>query len=194
MNKILHIDASARHTESTTRGASEKIVAALSNADTSICYRNAGAELPLLNEAMVQAYFTPADQRSDDQVAAITDSNAITQELIDADLIVIGVPMYNFAAPAAFKAWCDLAARVNVTFKYTESGPQGLLRNKRAIVVTNSGGTNIGGAQDFLTPWLKHFLGFIGIEDCSIVTVDQLAKDPTALIAQLDKAKALNAA
>ncbi|RBP52695.1 FMN-dependent NADH-azoreductase [Arenicella xantha] len=194
MNRILHVDASARSTESTTRKASQQLVSLLAGPDSRVQYRNADAALPLLNEAMVNAYFTPAEQRTEEQEAHIAESNRITQELIDADLIIIGVPMYNFSAPAAFKAWCDLAARANITFKYTSTGPEGLLKGKRAIVVTNSGGTEVRGAQDFLTPWLKHFLAFLGIEDSTFVTVAELTTNSATVLAAVAETARQNAA
>ena len=186
MKNILHIDASARSSSSTTRNFSKRIVDALSGSDNiNVTRRNAGAELPLLNESMVEAYFTPEDDRSAAHLEAIRESDAITQELLQADLLVIGVPIYNFSAPAAFKAWCDLAARAKVTFEYTETGPRGLLNNKQAIIVVNSGGTPIGSEIDFLTPWLRHYLAFLGISDTRVITVSDLERDFDAIAADL---------
>lgn len=87
---------------------------------------------------------------------------------------MIATPIYNFAVPAALKAWIDLIARAGVTFKYTENGPVGLLTGKRAIIVLASGGTQSGSEIDFATPYLKHVLGFIGIHDVDIIAADQL--------------------
>ena len=104
----------------------------------------------------------------------------MTQEF---DLIVIGLPIYNFSMPSAFKAWCDLAARVGVTFQYTDQGPVGLLEGKKAIVVISSGGTAVGSSIDFLSPWLRHYLGFIGIHDVDIVQADALNQNAEAALA-----------
>jgi FMN-dependent NADH-azoreductase len=79
--------------------------------------------------------------------------------------------------PAGFKTWSDLAARVGETFTYTENGPVGLLKGKRAYVAVASGGTKVGSEIDFLTPWLRHFLGFIGISDVEIVQAEAINRN-----------------
>ena len=96
---------------------------------------------------------------------------------MDADTVVIGMPIYNFSMPAGFKTWSDLAARVGETFKYTENGPVGLLEGKKAYVAVASGGTKVGSEIDFLTPWLRHFLGFIGIYDVEIVQAEAINRN-----------------
>src|SRR5262249_38607639 len=84
-------------------------------------------------------------------------------------------PLYNFGPPASLKAWADLVARKDLTFKYTDKGPQGLLKNKRAYVIVTSGGVPVGAPADHLTPWLKTFLGFIGIDNVTFLAADQVA-------------------
>ena len=91
----------------------------------------------------------------------------------DSDLILIALPIYNFTVPGALKAWIDLVCRAGVTFKYTETGPVGLLEGKRAIVAVASGGTPVGSEIDFATGYMRHILGFIGITDVSFVSADQ---------------------
>ena len=85
---------------------------------------------------------------------------------------MLGVPIYNFGVPATFKAWADLVARAGTTFKYTDNGPVGLLSGKKAYLAVASGGTPVGSEIDFMTPWLKFFLGFIGIQDVTVVAAD----------------------
>lgn len=85
---------------------------------------------------------------------------------------MLSLPVYNFTMPSTLKAWADLVARAGTTFRYTESGPEGLLTGKKAYVVIASGGTPIGSEIDFLTPWLRHFLGFLGITDVEIIAAD----------------------
>ena len=97
-----------------------------------------------------------------------------------ADTLVIGLPIYNFAVPSAFKAWVDLVARAGVTFRYTENGPEGLLKGKRAILAVASGGTEVGSDHDFATGYARHMLGFMGITDVSVVAADRLMIDPDA--------------
>lgn len=105
-------------------------------------------------------------------------SDTLVGELKSADTIVIGTPVYNFAVPAALKAWIDLVARARETFQYTEDGPVGLLQGKKAYVIIASGGTKVGSEIDFAGNYLKHVLGFIGITDVTIVAADQLMMEP----------------
>lgn len=179
---VLHIDSSARAGDSVTRGLSADITAKL-NADR-VIRRDLATPLPLLDEAWVNANFTPADQRSDDQKALLAQSDALIAELKEADTVVIGAPIYNFSVPSTLKAWIDLVARVGVTFSYTENGPVGLLEGKRAIIAVASGGTQAGSDIDFATTYLRHVLGFIGITDVELVAADQLAMDAEGSIAR----------
>ena len=180
MKKILHLDSSVRESDSLTRTYSARLTAALNPNNTAVVtHRNIDNSTPLLNGEMVQSYFTSPSDRSAEAIKAISASNSVLDELNEHDTYVIGIPMYNFAMPAAFKAWADLAARVGKTFRYTENGPVGLLHGKRAYLVVASGGTPLGSEIDFLTPWLKQFFRFIGVEDTTIVAandeeIDQL--------------------
>lgn len=172
---ILHIDASARSEGSVSRALSKKLVDRLSVGDSQVVRRDIGrAPLPLLDEAWVGANFTPADVRTSEQVETLKLSDDLISELEAADTLVIGVPIYNFGVPAAFKAWIDLVARVGKTFKYTESGPVGLLEGKKAYIALASGGTQSGSEIDFATPYVRHVLGFLGIHDVQIIAADQL--------------------
>ncbi len=101
-------------------------------------------------------------------------SDSLVAELKDADVLVIGVPIYNFNVPASLKAWIDMIARARLTFRYTENGPEGLLQGKKAYLVVATGGVPVGSPVDFATPYLKHALGFIGITDVEIIAADRL--------------------
>lgn len=169
MKKILHIDASGRKDASLSRKMSAEIVQNITNEASLVTYRDVSKGLPFVDEFMIGAYYTKKAERSEQQNQAIAISNTIVNELKEADVIVIGIPVYNFSMPAGFKAWCDLAARVGETFNYTENGPIGLLKGKKAHIAITSGGTKIGSDLDFLTPWLHHYLSFIGIHDVEIV-------------------------
>lgn len=175
MTKILHIDASGRHEGSISRKLSNQVVKAIGGGEAT--YRDIGQGLPFVDDTMIGAYFTAPEERSEAQKQAVALSDELVKELQEHDTYVIGLPIYNFSMPAAFKAWCDLIARVGMTFKYTETGPIGLLGNKKAYIVIASGGTGIGSDLDFLTPWLKHYLGFIGITDMEIVDAAGLGAD-----------------
>lgn len=183
---ILHIDASARRVVSTTRDLSDSIVRQL-GADR-IIRRDLATPLPLLTEDWIAANFTPAEQRDDLQRDQLALSDALVTELQEADTIVIGLPIYNFSVPAAFKAWIDLVARAGLTFSYSENGPKGLLEGKRAILAIASGGTAVGSEIDFATNYVRHVLGFVGIHDVAVIAADQMAVNPEAALESAKKA------
>ena len=182
---ILRIDASARRDGSVSRDLADRIVARFGDGVT-VTTRDLATGLPLIDEAWIGANFTPADQRTEAQRAALALSDQLVAELQAADTLVIGLPIYNFGVPAALKAWVDLVARAGVTFRYTEAGPQGLLTGKRAVLVVASGGTRVGSPIDFATPWLRHVLGFMGITDVTVIAADALMTAPEAAQAQAD--------
>ncbi|MGR3483972.1 MAG: FMN-dependent NADH-azoreductase [Paracoccaceae bacterium] len=188
----LVIDASARADASVSR----KITAAIAQRlGGPVVHRDLAATVPpLVTEPMIGAYFTPAPDRSAAQSELIAASDEIVAELRAADTVVIGLPIYNFGVPAALKAWADLAGRVGETFRYTETGPVGLLRGKRAILAVASGGTQVDSPIDFATPWMRQFLGFIGITDVTVIAADALGAQAEAKIAEaLEEARALAA-
>lgn len=172
---LFHLNSSARTEGSVTRSLSQRLVEHLSDATTRVISRDVGtAPLPLLTESWVGANFTPDEARTEDQRQTLALSDTLIAELEAADMLVLGVPVYNFGVPAAFKAWIDLVARARKTFKYTENGPVGLLAGKTAYVVVASGGTAAGSEIDYTTPYLRHVLGFLGIHDVTIIAADQL--------------------
>ncbi len=185
-NTILHIDASARREGSATRDLSNRIVNHLKAGR--IIRRDLASPLPLLTEDWINANFTPADQRDAVQRDQLALSDELVNELQQSDIIVIGLPIYNFSVPAAFKAWIDLVARAGLTFSYSENGPKGLLDGKRAILAIASGGTAVGSEIDFATDYAKHVLGFVGIHDVDVVAADQLALDAETSLSNAHKA------
>ena len=189
---VLHIDSSARAENSVTRSLSAEITAQLSPAQ--VIRRDLATPLPLLDEAWVNANFTPADQRTPEQQALLAQSDSLIDELKQADTVVIGTPIYNFSVPSTLKAWIDLVARVGVTFRYSETGPEGLLTGKRAIIAVASGGTQAGSDIDFATTYLRQVLGFIGITEGELVAADQLAQDADGSMARAKSAIAALAA
>ncbi|WP_170476807.1 FMN-dependent NADH-azoreductase [Ruegeria arenilitoris] len=172
---VLHIDASPRRKDSTSRDLSGRVVKHLDPAR--IIRRDLATPLPLLTEEWITANFTPADQRDAVQRDLLSISDELVRELQQADAIVIGLPIYNFSIPAALKAWIDLVARVGLTFKYTENGPVGLLQGKRVVLAIASGGTAVGSEIDFATDYARHVLGFMGISNVDVVAADQMALD-----------------
>ena len=137
-----------------------------------------------MTEDWIGANFTAAPERTAEQRETLALSDALLAELRQADVVLIGLPIYNFGVPASLKAWIDLVARVGETFRYSEAGPVGLLDGKRAIVTVASGGTERGSDIDFATGYIKHLLGFIGITDVSFVSADRMAIDADASLEQ----------
>ena len=182
---ILQIDTSARVQGSTSRQLSTRIAAKLGG---KITRRDLNAGVPQIDETWIAANFTPADQRTEAQTAALALSDSLIAEIMEADVLVIGVPVYNFGVPAALKAWIDQIARTGVTFKYAETGPKGLLSGKRAILAVASGGTRVGSEIDFATGYMRHILGFIGITDVEIIAADALMADADAALAKANAA------
>ncbi len=166
MKTILHLDSSGRREGSLSRAATRELVesrAAKSGAQ--IQYRDLTSGLDFVNETMIAGYFTPEPDRSDEQRSALRLSDELVAELQAADEVVLGLPIYNFSVPAAVKAWADLVARFGVTFEHSDNGPVGLLEDRPFHIIVAYGGTEIGSKRDHATPWLKTFLGFIGIRD-----------------------------
>jgi FMN-dependent NADH-azoreductase len=144
------------------------------NSDTTVKTRETTfSNLPFIEDVMLSALFTQ-EEKTPEQKESLAISNELTNELLEADVLVIGAPIYNFSIPASLKAYFDLVARAGLTFKYTENGPEGLLKNKKAYIVVSSGGTEIGSDIDFAGNYIKHFLGFLGITDVEFVKLDQL--------------------
>jgi FMN-dependent NADH-azoreductase len=173
--RVLRIDASARRTGSVSRRLGDTLVEALRRGhDNLLITRRDLAEQspPLVDESWVDANFTDALRRNEAQREKLAVSDYLVQELKQADLLVINTPLYNFSVPAALKAWIDLVARARLTFRYTDSGVEGLLRGKRAYVVIATGGVEVGSSFDFASGYLRHVLGFLGIGDVEIIAAD----------------------
>jgi FMN-dependent NADH-azoreductase len=135
---------------------------------------------PALDEAALGALFTPADQRTETQAARVALDDALIAELKAADVIVLGVPMYNFGVPVQLKNWIDAVARAGVTFRYTDTGPEGLVTGKKVYVALTRGGLYRNTPADTQTPYLKTFLAFIGLTDVQFIFAEGLAMGPEA--------------
>ncbi|ATW02743.1 NAD(P)H-dependent oxidoreductase [Sphingorhabdus sp. YGSMI21] len=183
---ILRVDASARKAGSSSRALADAVIARL--APDNIVTRDLSEALPFVTEDWVGANFTDESERTDAQKAELALSDRLVDELVAADTLVIGTPIYNFAVPAALKAWIDLIARARKTFHYTANGPEGLLKDKKAYVLIASGGTEVGSEIDFASGYLRHILGFVGITDVTIIAADQqMMKGEAALDQALGK-------
>jgi len=186
---ILKIDASSRSKNSVSRQLSQRVVERLleEHPGASVVSRNVTNGLSPVSEDWITANFTPVEERNDDQKNVLTQSDELVSELRQADIIVIGLPIYNFGVPASLKAWIDLIARAGETFSYSEQGPQGLLSDKRVIVTVASGGVPVGSPVDFATNFLTHILGFVGITDVAYVSATGLAIDAEGAISDAEQ-------
>lgn len=204
MTHILHVNASPRGEASQSRTLSGELVAAMKAAhpDATVTDRDLGHEvIPFITEPFISAMYTPEEKRTPEQKELLKLSDALVDELLAADVYVFGVPMYNFGVPAVFKAYIDYVARANRTFN--PATYEGLLKNKKAFVVSAHGGAGYGPGQEResynqLVPTLRGVLGFMGVTDVEFVSVEgtsapEEAKAPVlaaarAKIAELAKA------
>jgi len=186
---VLHLDASSRYDGSVSRTLSDKFVATLRQelGEATVVHRDVAPGLPFVDADWIAANFTPAEQRTREQQQRLAQSDALVQELVDADIIVVGTPVYNFSIPASLKAWVDLVARAGLTFRYTENGPVGLLEGKKAYVIIATGGTPVGSDIDFASGYLRHLLGFIGIDDMTIIGADRLMQQADTAVADAEQ-------
>lgn len=174
MSTILHITASIRNDESVSRSLGNRLVERLTeNQGAKVVTRDlAKNDLPYIDAERFAANLAPYAERSPEQHELAKISDELIGELQEAETIVFSLPVYNFAVPATLKAWADLVARAGTTFRYTENGSEGLLTGKKVYLTIASGGMPIGSEIDFMTPWLKFFLGFLGMTDVELVAAD----------------------
>jgi FMN-dependent NADH-azoreductase len=135
---------------------------------------------PVLDETALQALFTPAEQRTAEQVARVALDDELIAEIQAADAVVLGVPMYNFGVSAQLKNWIDAISRARVTFQYTDKGAEGLLKNKKVYAVLTRGGLYRDTPNDTQVPYLKTVLSFLGMTDVQFVYAEGLAMGPQA--------------
>jgi FMN-dependent NADH-azoreductase len=131
--------------------------------------------VPHLTAASFQAFLKQPADRTPDEQAAVDYSDRLIDELQRADVIVLGLPMYNFGVPSSVRAYFDHVARAGVTFRYTSAGPEGLLKAKRVVVFATRGGKYAGTPADTQTDYVKQFFRFLGIEDIAFVYAEGLA-------------------
>ncbi len=177
---ILQINASARASGANSTRLAEAITARLTaqNPGAVVEVRDLAAQPhPVLDEASLNALFTPADQRTAAQSARVALDDALIAQVQAADVIVLGVPMYNFGIPVQLKTWIDAIARAGVTFRYTENGPEGLLKGKKVFVALARGGRYRDTPIDSQVPYLKSVLSFLGMTDIQFVYAEGLAMD-----------------
>jgi FMN-dependent NADH-azoreductase len=185
---ILNIETSPLGDYSVSRKVTAKILAELKakHTDTNIVTRDlAVSPLPHLTGLTVGAFFTPAEQLTQDQAEALKLSDEMVDELFAADIIVIGAPMWNFGIPSSLKAWIDHIARAGRTFKYGASGPESLLPpGKKVFIASSRGGVYSSGpmeVMDYQETYLKTVLGFIGLHDVMIIRAEGVGKGEEAV-------------
>ena len=177
---VLLIEASGRRNGSVTRTLTDDLAAAIEQREGRIelVRRDLAEGVGFVTDAWIGANFTDEAERTPADHAALAESDRLVDELEAADIVVIGSPIYNFGVPAVLKAWVDQVARARRTFRYTANGPEGLLKGKKAYVVVASAGVPVDSPVDFATPYLRHALGFVGIDDVDVVAADQHGNQP----------------
>jgi len=170
--KLLHVDSSILGQQSASRELSAAIVATrrISDPALEVTYRDlAQAPLPHLSAGSLA-------QADAAEAAAAAE---VMREFLEADIVVVGAPMYNFAIPSTLKAWIDRLAVAGKTFRYNEQGmAEGLAGGKQVIVASSRGGFHQSSGMDFQEPYLRHMFGFMGITDVQFVRAEGLAVSP----------------
>ena len=191
MKNLLQINSSIFSTGGQSSRLAERFVAAwrAANPGATVTVRDLASEpVPHLDAARFGAFIAKAGERTLEQQAAAAYSDALIAELKAADVIVLGLPLYNFGLPSTLKAYFDHIGRAGHTFKYTEKGPVGLLTGKRAYVFAARGGLYAGTPRDTQTAYVRDFLGFIGITDVEFVYAEGLAISDESKSASLAQA------
>ena len=178
MKKILHIISSPRGEASMSIKLGNKIIEKIKTeypGSTVTEVNLVKNQFPHLEESHLAAFFTPVENRTNENKEAIKHSDEAIRQINDADILVIDAPMYNFTIHSALKAWLDHIVRAGVTFKVGENGPEGLIKGKKVYVALTSGGIYTSGPMlpfDFITPYVKMILGFIGLTDITIFRIE----------------------
>ena len=183
MTRILQINTSLHGADAQSSRLASEFVAALQRGSNpaggpavAVTVRDLAVEpVPHLTAERLGALSTPASERSLEQQRVVAESDELVGELQRADVVVLGLPMYNFGVPSTLKAYFDHVARAGVTFRYTANGPVGLLTGKTAYVFATRGGRHAGTPRDLQTAYVRQFLGFIGIDDVEFVYAEGLA-------------------
>ncbi|MES2063041.1 MAG: NAD(P)H-dependent oxidoreductase [Bacteroidota bacterium] len=181
MKKILHIISSPRGAASFSIKLGNAIIEKLKAEYPGSTVKETdlvNQHFPHLEEAHLTSFFTPAESRTPENVIAVKHSDDAIQDILDADIIVIGAPMYNFTIHSALKAWLDHIVRAGVTFKYDEHGAEGLIKGKKVYIAETTGAIYTEGPMqpfDFIEPYLKTILGHIGLTNITIFRIEGTA-------------------
>jgi FMN-dependent NADH-azoreductase len=192
MTNVLIVDSAATGDASVSRRLTRELESILRRrGPVRIVHRDVGARpVPHLTAATTPA-IRGAEAETDEARDALALSDELIAELKAADIVVIGAPMYNFGMPSTLKAWFDHVLRAGITFRYSEAGPEGLLKGKKAIVVESRAGlysTGPSAVMDSQEPHLRTLLGFMGLDDMSFVRAEKLAFGPDSAAASIAEA------
>lgn len=176
MKNVLVIKSSINSDNSVSNKIINDFISNHNNERVYVTERDLGASpLPHLSQAEMAAWMTDEANLSEEQRQLKDLSDTVVNEVKQADLIVIGLPMYNFAVPSNFKSWIDRLARAGVTFTYSENGPMGLLEDKPVYIVATRGGKYQGTPMDSQTQFIKDVLGFVGLKRVKFAYVEGIA-------------------
>jgi FMN-dependent NADH-azoreductase len=181
--KILQVNSSARADASHSSRLSSAIVQRIraENPGATLTVRDLSrTPHPVLDEFALGALFTKAEQRTGEQAARVKLDDVLIAEIQAADVVVVGVPMYNFGIPSQLKNWIDAISRAQVTFRYTDKGPEGLLKDKKLYVALARGGMYRNTPNDPQVPYLRMAFGFLGMTDIQFVYAEGLGMGPEA--------------
>lgn len=184
--RILKIDSSNRYKKSVSRTLTDHLTKQLMMhfPDAELVERDLGKGVPQLTEDLVEAIRTPLEYYTPELASRLTFSDELVKEFIAADILVFGVPMYNYGVPSVMKAYIDLVVRAGVTFKFTEIGAVGMIENKTAYVVVTSDGVELDSDVDHAGGYMRKILNFIGVKDIHFVGAGMLALDRETRIAE----------
>ena len=180
MKKILHLISSLQGAQSYSIKLGNAIVERIEqkySGSTVKVLNLVENEVPHLNPATLKSFFTPKDQLTEEEQDLIRYSDEAVEKLLEADIIVVGAPFYNNTIPSSLKAWIDQIVRAGITFGYSETGPVGLVKDKKVYVAMASGGIYSDGpgkANDFAAPYLQSVFGLLGMTDVTVFRAEGL--------------------
>ena len=198
MSTLLRIDSSSRVQGSHSRELADFVQTQwlTSQADGKVIVRDLVASpIPHILDTTIAGYYTPADQHTPELKAAVALSDELIAELLSADTLLFSIPVYNFGIPSALKAYIDHTVRIGQTFGYDEkTGLFGLVEGKKAFVAASYGATGYFGGQlasyNFLEPYMRTLLSFLGIKDITFFSVEGTSTDPASLASTREQAHA----
>jgi len=174
--EILRLDSSSRYADSVSRNLTDYFVARLLREypEAKVTTRDLAAGLPLPTEAFVDGSLYSMENPTPVMQTALQLSNEMVTELFAADLVVLGMPLYNWTVPSTFKSYIDHVCRLNTTFEYVDGVSEGLLRARSVYIIFTSGGTGIGNEKDFATPYATYLWKTLGIQNVHIIDASGL--------------------